>query len=452
MKMKWENLLTYRRLGVPLENDSQTYRSTFQKDFDRLIFSAAFRRLQDKTQVFPLAQTDYVRTRLTHSLEVSTVARSIGTMVGEFLVETKKVENFLPSDVGTILAASALAHDIGNPPFGHAGENGISQFFRENEIGQTALKEVSPKEQQDFLYFEGNAQAFRLLTKLQNSDNKGGMQLSLPTIGGFVKYPCSSSDRGSTQNIAYKKFNYFQSEKDIFSEFATLVGLLPYKEPSNDLKWCRHPFSFLLEAADDLCYSLIDIEDAYRLSLIRGEEVLGFYEKITQNYGGFPNKLNKMHREKDRIEYLRAFVMGLLINEVVEVFKENEESILAGTFNVDLLVRLPSSKVLSEIKTYAYDHIYVSKPVLEVGIAGLEIIEELLSAFVGAMNQEVYFGSTAKSRMLKSFLPDQFIGLNRTFDEDPYLRVLKITDFISGMTDRYAVHIYKMISGAHLTT
>lgn len=453
-KMDWQHLLTRERLGVANTQDSQQwYRSTFQKDYDRLIFSAAFRRLQDKTQVFPLAQTDYVRTRLTHSLEVSSVARSIGMLVGQYLVEKHDLGDFTAADIGTILSAAALAHDIGNPPFGHAGEDGIGQFFAGHASGQKAIEDMTKAEQADLMNFEGNAQAFRLLTKLQNVDNNGGMQLSLSTLASFIKYPCSSLERKKTENIALKKFNYFQAEKESFQYVMKTLKIVPLLHDKNEvIAWARHPLVYLLEAADDLCYSLVDIEDAYRLSLISSDLVIEFYQSIIEPYGGFPNKVKRIARDKDKIEYLRAFAMGLLIDEVVTAFIKEEEKILKGECTVDLLSVIPSASTLFNIKKYAYENIYVSKPVLEVGIAGHEIIEGLLKAFVGAINQEYYSGSTSKSRMLLSFLPDQFLGDNRRLDDDPYQRILKVTDFISGMTDRYAVHVYQMISGIHLTT
>ena len=279
------------------------------------------------------------------------------------------------------------------------------------------------------------------------------MQLSLSTLASMLKYPCGSLERQKLNNVALKKFNYFQSEKKEFQYVVDTLGLLPLlEEDGKPVAFARHPLVYLLEAADDLCYTLVDIEDAYRLSLVSSNLVIEFYQMIIDRYGGFPNKVKRISRDKDKIEYLRAYAMGLLIDEVATAFIEHESEILQGKCTVDLLHLIPSSKALAEIKSYAYDHIYVSKPVLEVGIAGHEIIEGLLKAFVGAVNQEYYSGTTSKSRMLLSFLPDQFLDKNRKLDEDPYIRILKITDFISGMTDRYAVHVYQMISGVHLTT
>lgn len=445
---RWNQLITTKRLGVSRREDAASYRTTYQKDFDRLIFSAAFRRLQDKTQVFPLAQTDYVRTRLTHSLEVSSVCRSLGTMLGEHLVSTYHFEQpITPSSIGAILAAAALAHDIGNPPFGHAGEETIRRFFLAHPIGQEGLLEVNQTERNDFYRFEGNAQAFRLLTRLQNRDNSGGLQLSLPVLASLIKYPCSSNF-SACNNIAYKKFNYFQAERELFAEFANEAALLPYKREEG--VWHRHPLAYLLEAADDICYSLVDIEDAYRLKLLKGDEVIDFYRNIADHHGGLPRRFAKIAREKDQIEYLRAITIGYLVDEVMALFIKHEREILAGSYTEALLENIPSAKAITAIKDYAYEHVYVSQPVLEVGIAGFKVLETLLEAFISAVTAEARGVGSSKTRMLVNFLPDQFLGKGRRVDEDPYLRLLKITDFISGMTDRYAVKVFNMISGVDL--
>lgn len=455
---RWAQLITRKRLGQDEIEETPSYRSTFQKDYDRLIFSAAFRRLQDKTQVFPLAQTDYIRTRLTHSLEVSSVCRSLGTLLGEFLSQKYKSLGITPGSIGAILAAGALAHDIGNPPFGHAGEDAISRFFAESPIGQKALAEINPEKQNDFLYFEGNAQAFRLLTRLQNSHNYGGLQLSLPVIASFIKYPQGSSaiDNSALQkehslqhHVAFKKYNYFQAEKDIFKEFATEANLKPHLSLSDT--WYRHPFAYLLEAADDICYGIVDIEDAYRLKLISAEKIYSFYGAIIHTNHSFPEKrLKEIPREKDRVEYLRAYTIGVLINEVIEVFKANEVAILNGEFPHALLSVIDSADALEKISTYSRQHIYVSPPVLEVGMAGFKVLETLLESFIEATYLEAHGRSNAKTKMIKSFLPDQFLNEKQQIEENPYLRYLQVTDFISGMTDRYAVYVYKTLTGVNL--
>ncbi len=447
---RWRVLLPQARLGVD-QAGSQDYRTNFQKDFDRLIFSASFRRLQDKTQVFPLAQTDYVRTRLTHSLEVSSVCRSLGTLLGEHLLTTGRISELTSADLGAILAAAALAHDIGNPPFGHAGEEAISRFFKRNSVGIEAIQSMAAEEQADLLSFEGNAQAFRVLTKLQNVDNIGGLQLSLPVLAAIIKYPCASSDKPKEQHIAFKKYNYFQSEKALFATVADQCGMERYRcvDGVVDGVWYRHPLSYLLEAADDICYHLVDLEDAYRLQLISSGEITHFLERLITVTRPLPvNRLKKISRVKDRVEYLRAFTIGLLIDQVMGAFIAHEESIVDGLLTKPLLDHIPEASVLQEIKEYSQEYIYHSDSVLKVGIAGFKVIDTLLEAFVDAVEQGRSGGS--RSKMLLKFLPDQFFEKNRTISENPYLRVQRVTDFISGMTDRYAVKVFKMITGVDL--
>ncbi len=449
LELRWQALIPQERLGVEELDIAPSYRTDFQKDYDRLIFSAAFRRLQDKTQVFPLAQTDYVRTRLTHSLEVSSVCRSLGTMLGERLVSEYDLPGLKSADIGAILAAAALAHDIGNPPFGHAGEDAISRFFRRNPVGQKVLSEMSVEEQADLLAFEGNAQAFRVLTKLQNPNNRGGLQLSLPVIASIIKYPCASLNKPEEKNIAYKKFNYFQAERELFAHFAKRAGLVAH--PKNSGAWYRHPFAYLLEAADDICYHLVDLEDAYRLSLVSGTEVIGFFKSIITANNRYPEKrLSTIAREKDRVEYLRAFSIGVLIDEVIEVFFKREQEILAGSYHQALLEEVPSAQALREIKKFSRESIYLSNEVLKVGIAGFKVIETLLEEFVEAVEQASRGQGGAKTEMLLSFLPDQFFDAERKVPTKPYERMLRVTDFISGMTDRYAVKVFKMMTGVDL--
>ena len=446
LESRWQALLPQERLGVGANKGPISYRTDFQKDFDRLIFSAAFRRLQDKTQVFPLAQTDYVRTRLTHSLEVSSVCRSLGTMLGEHLVANNRLNAMTSSDLGAILAAGALAHDIGNPPFGHAGEEAISRFFKRNPVGIKALEDMTEAQKADFLAFEGNAQAFRVLTRLQNSDNIGGLQLSLPVLASIIKYPCASSNKPQDHNVAFKKFNYFQSEKVLFDMVATGCQMVPH--PTIDGVWFRHPLAYLLEAADDICYHLVDLEDAYRLSLIDSGTIMRFFESVIISSSEIPSKLHRITRAKDRIEYMRAFTIGLLIDQAMTVFIDNEEAIVRGEFETTLFDLMPAEKALREIKVYSQEHIYHSDSVLEVGIAGFKVLDTLLEAFVGAVEQGSEGG--ARTRMLLKFLPDQFFDEKREISKDAYTRVKKVTDFVSGMTDRYAVKVFKMITGVDL--
>ncbi len=444
----WQRLLMPQRLGVDTVSLWNWQRTVFQQDFDRIVFCAAFRRLQDKTQVFPLARSDYVRTRLTHSLEVSSVARSMGTMVGAELIAKHQLHEMVAYDFGAILAASALAHDIGNPPFGHAGEEAIGRFFQESPLVGPALAKMTDKQKQDLCHFEGNAQGFRLVTKLQNADNVGGLQLSLPTLGAMLKYPCHSQYPSQTENasIAFKKFNYFQAEAPLFEKLCQSLGLIQREEGV----YYRHPFSYLLEAADDICYSLIDIEDAYRLQILNAVDVRNFYLSIIRCTHDVPDKLSRIRREKDQMEYLRAYTIGLLVEQVAQAFLQYEDKILNGQLAQPLLECIPAAAPLAELRQFSYDHVYVSSPVLEVGIAGFEVIHRLLSAFAAALEIEVNGSGHKQSRMLVNLLPAQFLGDNRQPETDPYLRLLKLTDFISGMTDTYAVHVFKTISGINL--
>ena len=267
--MEWAALLSDRRLGQPAPDRAHRPRTAFQVDHDRIVFSSAFRRLQDKTQVFPLAESDFVRTRLTHSMEVSCVGRSLGTRVGEIICKKHALEGLHPSDFGAIVAAASLAHDVGNPPFGHSGEDAIRHWFDTSPAAAAAKRNFTNAELADFHRYEGNAHAFRVVSVLQMSDNAGGMQLTCAALGALAKYPIESDTAGESAGYAgssAKKFNFFQAEKSLFAEVAEQTGLIRRSEKA--AWWCRHPLAFLVEAADDICYHLIDFEDAYRHDLI----------------------------------------------------------------------------------------------------------------------------------------------------------------------------------------
>ena len=273
--MNWKKLLNNNRLGIKKSssNSSLDGRSQFQKDFDRIVFSPAFRRLQDKTQVFPLPESDFVHTRLTHSLEVSVVGRSLGNLVGERILErdTRLKKEFTKFHFGEVVAAACLAHDIGNPPFGHSGEDAISEFFKKGNGKDFEELIDDEKKWNDLINYEGNAQGFRIITTLQNPDVKGGLRLTYSTLGAFTKYPKESFTPEALKKLkkkkAYNKFGFFQAEKEIFKEVAEATGL-DFKKNIEDYWWCRHPLTFLVEAADDICYRIMDLEDGFRLSLI----------------------------------------------------------------------------------------------------------------------------------------------------------------------------------------
>jgi dGTPase len=448
--MDWNRLLSRARLGMAERRSDSEARTDFQRDFDRIVFSSAFRRLQDKTQVFPLSQSDYVRTRLTHSLEVSSVGRTLGTRVGDSVIKRHGLKGVYPQDFGAVVAAACLAHDIGNPPFGHSGEDAIRLWFQTSPTGQTVLEQLPPAQQQDFLRFEGNAQGFRVIARLQSPDNRGGMQLTCATLGVFTKYPRAAwLAEPAPPGIAFAKFGFVQDDADLFAEVAAQLGLTPVQANA----WRRHPLAYLVEAADDICYRIIDIEDAFRLNQLAYDEVSGLLLPLTGD-PAVPQRLAGITRPKERIEYLRAKTIGHIIDQVHECFMAHEEAILHGTFTAELLDVIPGAPFMRALKACGENRVYVSQPVVEIEAAGFEVLGGLLQAFITTANDIAEHGKTAspKSRMLIYLIPDQFLGPQRQPDPDPYRRVLRITDFVSGMTDSYAVSLFKKITGISLPT
>lgn len=445
--MQWHRLLSDQRLGkspVIAEHD----RTAFQKDVDRIIFSSAFRRLQDKTQVFPLAQNDYVRTRLTHSLEVSSVGRSLGTLVGKHITTGYHLTHISPEDFGSIVAAACLAHDIGNPPFGHFGEEAIRAFFAERTIGKQILTKVNETERGDLQRFEGNAQGFRILTRLQNPDVAGGMQLTYATLGAFTKYPCTQAQLNH-KRIANKKNGLLLGDLPYFHEIAEHLGLLLYAENA----WARHPLVYLMEAADDICYAIIDIEDAYQIRQIDFQTAYNLLYPLAQQLN--VDALPTIQSNSDKLSYLRAKAIGSLVTQAVETFMANEKHILAGEYHQALCEDIPSAEALSALTHYAAQHIYSGSAVVETEIAGFRILGDLLEMLCEAAedvadSQYHRRRPKAYNNMLINLLPTRFIGEGRKFDADCYQRTLKIVDYVSGMTDSYAVSLHKRLHGIGL--
>lgn len=443
--MDWHKLLSDKRLGKE-SNELEHDRTAFQKDVDRVIFSSAFRRLQDKTQVFPLAQNDYVRTRLTHSLEVSSVGRSLGTLVGKHIVSGYGLVHLSPEDFGSIVAASCLSHDIGNPPFGHFGEEAIRSFFVKRSIGQSICTKVNDEQRLDLLNFEGNAQGFRILTKLQNPDVSGGMQLTYATLGAFTKYPCTQKNRDTTC-IANKKNGLLSDDVTYFSKIANHLGLIAY----NEQKWARHPLVFLMEAADDICYAIIDIEDAYQIRQIDFQTA---YDLLYPLADGNINHaaLKQMQSNSDRLSYLRAKAIGRLVHQAVEVFMDNEKQLLSGHYHHAISQDIAANTELSLLTHYAANHIYNCPTVVEIEMAGYRILGDLLEMFCTAVEEvadATYSAQKASafSEMLINLLPTRFIGTNRQLSPCCYQRTLKVIDYVSGMTDSYAVSLYQKLTG-----
>jgi dGTPase len=449
MAMDWKMLLSSKRLGKQDSGDKTVGRSEFQRDFDRIVFSSAFRRLQDKTQVVPLPKSDYVRTRLTHSLEASCVGRSLGRAVGSALQEMSALPNDIsPVDFGDIVAAACLAHDIGNPPFGHAGELAFQQWFSDH--AQPVLAGLDTAQKLDFEKFEGNAQGFRVITQLQNPHNPG-LQLTCVTLATAVKYPRESyildqdaaRDRAST-----KKHGYFQSEKGSFDQVAQEVGLI--KKHSSYSWWCRHPLAFLVEAADDIAYRIIDFEDGCRLKHITFDEAKPLLESIIGETAT-ATKLSQIEREEDKIGYLRAKSINSLVFQAKDVFKQYLEGILAGEFDEPLIHKVKTSVTLANIQQLSVDRYYKSREVLEIEVPGFRVLWELLEAFISAVDDvALSVKPKPKSTTVIKLIPSQFLTDNGRPDRDKYKRLLQITDFVSGMTDSYAVAIYKQITGISL--
>ncbi len=439
----WERLLSAERLGAGAA-PSAAVRTAFQQDYDRIVFTSAFRRLKDKTQVFPLSRSDYVRTRLTHSLEASCVGRSLGALVGREIIARHGLEHVEAADFGAIVAAACLAHDIGNPPFGHAGEDAIREWFRGS--GLLDRHPFTPAQRADFERYEGNAQGFRIVTRLQSPANPG-LQLTAAVLATFTKYPRPSCIEGELDGKSGKKFGYFQHDADSFRWVAQATGLV---ERQPGVAWRRHPLAFLVEVADDTCYLIVDLEDAARLGFVpyRDAETLLADLAGSSVSGG---RLERLHDPKERLEYLRAKAIGRLLESAAAVFLANEEAILDGSFDEELLEHSPLAVPLQAVLRVAKEHIYVARPALEIETAGFEVLGGLLSLFAGAVEAGAGHGRlTARERMLLKLLPAQFLGFGHQPDSNPYVRLLQVADFVAGMTDSYAVDLYRKLKGIDL--
>jgi len=444
--LNWNTLLSEKRLGLEdEESDNQNYaRSQFQRDYDRIIFSSPFRRLQNKTQVFPLPGSVFVHNRLTHSLEVASVGRSLGNIIANGLKEKKLIENekYL-LEIGAIVSSACLAHDLGNPPFGHSGEDAISKFFIENLANEIKDK-LTPAELEDFCNFEGNANALRLLTHQFTGRRKGGFSLTYTTLATILKYPCTSAS-AKNNNSPYYKYGVFQSEIPVFKKIAEELGLISLSD--KELIYARHPFVFLVEAADDICYQIIDLEDAHRLSILSTEKtkslMLSFYDSVAdkQQLSVIHKLLSKIEDENEQITLLRSRVINKLIEDCVEVFWRKYDEIMQGKFNGSLMNNLQgaSEKALNEVKDIATKKIYNARSVVEIQVAGHKILGELLQEFTHAvLNPESLF-----ARQLLMLRPSQLICK----EADTYHLIMSVVDFIAGMTDVYALELYRKIKG-----
>ena len=438
--MNWKQLISNKRLG---QEDShykrRDDRTEFRRDYDRLIFSAPFRRLQNKTQVFPLPGSIFVHNRLTHSLEVASLGRSLGDDVSRILLTLHPdLSSSHVSECGSIVSAACLAHDLGNPPFGHSGEQSIATYFSEG-AGRKWQSLLSEQEWNDLIHFDGNANAFRILTHQFKGRRPGGFVMTYSTLASIVKYPYSSSLAGKKQ-----KFGFFQSEEATYRKIASDLGI---QELSAD-RWCRYPLVYLVEAADDICYEVMDIEDAHKLGILSTDEtkhlLMGFND--VSKHAHMETVMSQVDDVNEQIAYLRSCAIGVLEREGVRVFTENEESILRGDFEGSLIkhVSEPIRDAYRKCEEVSIKKIYKNKNVVDIELSGYKIISELLDLFVeAAMTPE-----KAYSRLLLNRVSPQY----DVHAESAYDRLMSVVDYVSGMTDVFALDLYRKINGESIPT
>lgn len=435
--MNWSDLLSNKRIASPQK--SADIRSSFQRDYDRIIFSSSFRRLQNKTQVFPLPGAQMVHNRLTHSLEVASVGRSIACLTVQKLAEKHPELKERQSDIETVVASACLAHDLGNPPFGHSGEDTISSFFKDGK-GKVLKEAVKPEQWSDLIAFEGNANAFRQLTHQFSGRRPGGLSLTSATLATLIKYPYPSFNNGGR-----KKYNVFYSEINDFVEVAKECGL-PQIETER-LVFARHPLSYMMEASDDICYLVLDMEDAHKRGIVSTDTIercfLSFFNpEVEKDF--YQHKDKAYHDVSDvneRMAFLRAMLINKLVNCVSQVFVEHYDDIMEGTFQKSLISYLPEyeKNALDICRAESVAHIYRHPSVVKIELTGFNVIGTLLEEFTDALMHP----DRAYNKKLLSLMPEQFKPMN----EDVYSKIQCVLDFISNMTDLYAVQMYKDLRG-----
>lgn len=456
--MQWQTLFSTRRLKngrLRPPVDPNQLRSEFEKDFDRVTFSDAFRRLHDKTQVLPLPDSDFVHSRLTHSLETYSVGRSLGKIVGSRIVSSDLDrfirQNIHPNDFADVVSAACLVHDIGNPPFGHCGEDAFRDFFANHLTGQVVINELRDDQLgADFLNFEGNAQGFRMMIR------NPALQLTCATMSAFMKYPRESGfDPPEPVKVSHKKFGFYQSEKEAFQLIAGETGLPP--EPLNgSTAYARHPLAFLVEAADDICYRIIDLEDGIHLNLIHLDnhdydsegKPIRIFDTLREIISAHPHgdfyrddRYADLPTSVTKIAYLRGLAINSLVYQIAEAFMRNERDIINGNYPRSLIRDIPSYGSTKALLDITVENVYRCKPVLEIEVAGYEVINGLLDEFIRAF---VLDDGTSKQRNIRRLIPEQFQPRE---GESLYAKVQRITDYIASMTDSYALSIYRKMKG-----
>ena len=455
--MDWIKLLNSSRLGDNRSNyDAFAHRSAFQRDYDRIIFSSAFRRMQDKTQVFPIPENDFVHNRLTHSIEVAAVGRTLGNLVGQFVLDKQQPE-LQSEDIsmhmfGDVVAAASLAHDVGNPPFGHSGERAIGDFFRKNAALKTGYN-FTEQEWNDLLKYEGNAHGFRLLTNHHPEEIRGGLRLTYATLGCFAKYPRPSiigkADlvNPEKKRTSSKKFSFFQPEKELFEEVAKALELpLLSKNESPQKVWSRHPLVYMVEAADNICYRIIDLEDGYKLGYLKLQEMEDLLFPLLQRAHDRDEAEQKYRQIKDageKIGYLRAKAINVLIYESIDVFRANYDGIMSGEFDSEITDLIESTRHLEGPIKDANIYLYNRRPVIEIEVAGYQVISGLLEHFMQAQLAP----KEGINKKLLQLLPEQF---HANDGESGYQKIMKIVDFVARMSDSYALNLYRRLSGQSL--
>ena len=442
--MEWKQLISNKRFGQEHKHaERHDDRSEFKRDYDRLIFSSAFRRLQNKTQVFPLPGSIFVHNRLTHSLEVASVGMSIGNDISRRVIQKQPdLKDTLVEEIGTIVSAACLAHDLGNPPFGHSGEKAIQTFFSEGP-GLKIKPMVSSEFWDDITHFEGNANAFRILTHRFKGRRQGGFVMTYSMLASIVKYPFASSLAGN-----HGKFGFFASEAESYRKIADELGISCKSAPGEPLKYARHPLVYMVEAADDICYEIMDIEDSHKLKILSYAEtehlLLSFFDEDIQQKIRQRIIDEELTDENEKVVYMRASVIGKLENECVAAFLAHEEEILAGTFEGSLIDHISErqKKAYKECEKISFSKIYQSKPVLDIELSGYQIMATLMEVFIEAAVSPSRFYSKQLLRRVSS----QYDIENENLEE----RIMAVLDYISGMTDIYALDIYQKINGISL--
>lgn len=439
--MNWEKLISDKRLGLEHYHDTKGgVRSDFERDYDRLVFSSPFRRLQNKTQVFPLPGSIFVHNRLTHSLEVSCVGKSLAGEVALQLRERYAGEPWCDRlrDLGEIVAAACLAHDLGNPPFGHSGEKTIGAYFSEGK-GLALREHLTPGQWSDLVHFEGNANSFRTLVHQFNGRRPGGFAMTYSTLASIVKYPFSSSQAGEKG-----KFGFFTTEKEYFERIADELGIIKL----GDERYCRHPLVYLVEAADDICYQIMDIEDGHKLKIIDTDETIGlmlsFFEPERREH--MHHVMNHVADPNEKIAYLRSSAVGLLVQECARTFVDHEEQILKGTFEGSLIDNISplAAEGYRRCSQVAHDRLYRAGYVVDVDLAGNRIINLLLEKLIDAvMHPERNY-----SQLLLNKFPQQY----DVHAPSVYEKIQAVLDHISAMTDVYALNLYRQLDGISIPT